>query len=588
MLRGAWVARPGRPARGPADAVFRGWIGAGVGASRWFALALGFALAGIAGGAEPDVFSRDRLHEVRVTLPAAEWDALRGEHPDFVAQLGPSRTNGRPARAYQNHRGTVEIDGTVVADVAVRKKGFIGSVSRTRPSLNFEAGVYAEGRKIAGLAKLTANNNQQDPSAIRQCLAYDLFRAAGIAAPRASLARVVVNGADLGIYTLVEPVDRRFVAREFGPDGGGLWEGTLTDFRPEWLRMFEAKSGTRKSAGRVLGEVAAVLARTNGPPDLEDLGRLVDLDRFVSFWAAEVLVDHWDGYANNLNNYFVHRRGSDGRLVFVPWGADSCLGARGAFVPPGAPASVRATGFLPRRLYADAAWRERYRARLRALLDTAWKEDAIAGEISRLDALVGTNVWVGSAGRKAAVRRTRDFVRGRRKALLRELDAPAREWTAPPRALAVLTEWGRLTASFSTTYRRSFPVNWFTNGTVDLRIELDGAARPFVQAGVASGPGFDARQTNDVWVTLVAMRGIGGVQVPAVSVPRSRFVAGGDARVGFFDGSAFLFEGIPTGPADGGFGFLDGTLHLDEAGTAEGAAVKGRLEATVWKWNFKP
>ncbi len=545
-----------------------------------FVFVVGNALA-----AEPDFFSRERLHEVRITLPATEWETLRAEHPDFVAQIGPARTNGRAARVYLNHRGSVEFDGIVLPDVAVRKKGFIGSVSRFRPSLNLEFAAFADGRKIGGLAKLSANNNQQDPGNIRQCVAYDVFRAAGIAAPRASLARVSVNGESLGIYTLVEPVDRGFAGREFGPGGGGLWEGTLTDFRPEWLRMLEPKAGTRKKDGRILGEVAAILARTNAPLDLDGLAARVDLDRFVTFWATEVLIGHWDGYANNVNNYFVHRRGSDGRLVFVPWGADSCLGAREGFVPPGAPDSVRATGFLARRLYEDPVWRERYRTRLRGLLDTVWKEEALVAGITRLDGLVGTNATAGGRHR-ATVRATREFVKGRRKVLLRELDAPAVDWTAPPRELSFLTEWGKVTATFSAPYHRAIPVNWFTNGTVDLRIELDGKTRPFVKAGVATGPGFDARQTNDVWVTIVAMRGIGGMQVPAVSVPRSAFVAGAENHVGFFDGSAFLFEGIPTGQNDDSFGFLDGTLHIDEAGTTEGAPVRGRLDATVWKWNF--
>ena len=111
--------------------------------------------------ADPDFFGGDRLHQVRISLPTNEWAALRIEHPDFVAQMGPQRTNGRPARAYQNHRGTLEFDGVAIPDVAVRKKGFIGSVSRERPALNFDFARYVPGRSISGLRKLSAGNNQQ-------------------------------------------------------------------------------------------------------------------------------------------------------------------------------------------------------------------------------------------------------------------------------------------------------------------------------------------------------------------------------------------------------------------------------------------
>ena len=163
-------------------------------------------------------------------------------------------------------------------------------------------------------------------------LANAIFRESGIAASRTALARVTVNGEALGVYTMVEPVDGDFLKQHFGRDDGPLWEGALTDLRPGWLAMFDAKRGTKDSDLESLRAVAVALSDGDAV-DWEQIGKQVDLEQFLRFWVAEILADHWDGYANNQNNYFVHRRASDGRLVFIPWGADQCLGSPNPFTP---------------------------------------------------------------------------------------------------------------------------------------------------------------------------------------------------------------------------------------------------------------
>src|SRR5690606_12426430 len=92
----------------------------------------------------------------------------------------------------------VTIDGAVIDNVGVRKKGFLGSLLMGRPSLKLRLDELVPGQRHAGLDRLTLNNNRQDGSRIRQCLAYARFRAAGVPAPRCNFARVTVNGESLG------------------------------------------------------------------------------------------------------------------------------------------------------------------------------------------------------------------------------------------------------------------------------------------------------------------------------------------------------------------------------------------------------
>ena len=532
-------------------------------------------------GLTADWFDPEILHQIRIQLPAPEWEALRREAPDILAQLGPQRTNGLAARAYRDHAGEIALDGAAWIGARIRKRGFIGSVSRERPALNIEFPDATDRRGPGGWRRLTLANTQQDASGLHLSLANAFFREAGVPASRTALVQVEVNGEALGVYTMVEPVDRDFLVRHFGDGSGPLWEGALTDLRRGSLRSFEAKRGTRPEDLAVLEEVADLLVPEK-EVDWERVAQRVDLDQFLGFWAAEVLVDHWDGYANNQNNYFIHRRASDGRLVFLPWGADQCLGSPNPFTPARAPVSVRATGLLARRLYADPVWRGKYRQRLGELLAQAWDESRWLGEISRLDRLIGTNAWPGITGRKQVVQRTREFVRKRKTSLARDLSGPAPEWRFPERTNSMLGFWGRVSAQFETAFHPRLPIDWFTNGIVDFKLELDGQPRPFTRAGVSVSRGFDARETNKVSLSVLGMHGGATFLVPSVQVWKEDFVVGRPVRIDFFANQGFFFEGMPMA-GQGGAGILSGTLHFDAVGTSEGDPVKGRLEADIWR-----
>src|SRR4030095_4620778 len=70
----------------------------------------------------------------------------------------------------------------------------------------------------------------------------------------------------------------------------------------------------------------------------EPLGLMLDIDRFVSYVAAEIATRHWDGFSGNNNNTYVYAHPKDGRFIFIPYGADQTLGVSrgsrgGSFMP---------------------------------------------------------------------------------------------------------------------------------------------------------------------------------------------------------------------------------------------------------------
>jgi hypothetical protein len=261
--------------------------------------------------------------------------------------------------------GDAQVDGLAFPDVVVRKKGFLGSLSDVRPSLRIDLDDQHPGASFFGVDHLVLNNAAQDPAVVRTCLAYGVLRDAGVPAPRCGFAHVVVNGEDLGAYVHVERPRAAFLRRWFGDDDGALLEGTLSDFAPTWQQTFERERGDERDAARIVEQITAALD-VDDDQLLAQLEAVVDLDAFFRFWAAEVVVAHWDGYAGNRNNFLVYA-GGDGRARFIASGMDA------TFEPlPNTPSpAVLAHGRLAGRLYAHPEGRARYR-------------DAIEAEVQRL------------------------------------------------------------------------------------------------------------------------------------------------------------------------------------------------------------
>ena len=266
------------------------------------------------------------------------------------------------------------VDGETHAEVGVRKKGFLGSQSDSKPSLKLRFDKYVDGQTLGGaIERMTLYNSIQSPSMVNTCLSYRVFAAAGNPAPRCNFATVAVNGRNLGLYVHVEEIKKPFLARHFDSAEGNLYEGTVSDFTTDYRGTFEKKTNEGDADW---SDIDAVVAALKEPSDdgLRTLSEIEDLDRFLSFWATEVLVGHWDGYAGDRNNYHFYRE-FDGRFAFIPWGVDDTFHLRDDPNPfdniGDPPPPVLALTAIPNRLYNDPEWRERYTTRLREILDNA-------------------------------------------------------------------------------------------------------------------------------------------------------------------------------------------------------------------------
>ena len=336
-----------------------------------------------------DIFPTDRVIDVQITVMEQDWDTIRYQSRDFMTALGASRQFKPMESPYTYVEASVSIDGVVFPKVGLRKKGFIGSLSHTRPSLKIKLNHINKKAEIDGLTNLTLNNNKQDTSLVSQFMGYALFNAIGSPAPRCAYAKVTVNGENLGIYSHVETVRKPLLKRAFRNSNGSLYEGTVVDFYENWENSFEHKLGDDTRGSAQINALIDVLA---DPKTTEaDIGKLVDLESFYRFWATEGLVGFWDGYSGNKNNFFLYLNPEDNKFYFIPWGMDSIFTKMSKLEfmnDRRAPISVKTQGLIAYKLYQLESGRKRYAEVLTDILDNHWNAPELLAALDKIVVMV--------------------------------------------------------------------------------------------------------------------------------------------------------------------------------------------------------
>jgi hypothetical protein len=124
-----------------------------------------------------------------------------------------------------------------------------------------------------------------------------------------------------------------------------------------------------------------------GENKLSDLAKVLDIDRFVSFAAMDVLQVNWDGYCMNRNNYRVFHDKTSDKMIFMPHGLDQMFGT----TPQGSPHTPMLPGM--NGLVADAVLgttegRGRYMKRFAELHTNVFKLDAMTARVREIESRI--------------------------------------------------------------------------------------------------------------------------------------------------------------------------------------------------------
>ena len=266
-----------------------------------------------------------------------------------IEQADLDMLNSSPA-AEMYVSGTLIFQGKTYADVGVRYKGSVGAfqapcvqggslVDHSGPkggkcSIKVSFNWKDPDRRFFGLKKLVFHSMNNDPSFMRERLGYAMFREMGVPAPRATHAKVAINGQVEGVFALVEEIDGRFTRSRFAEGGKGNLYKEIWPIYSDPQLYVDALESNRDQDPSVEGMLRFKDAVLSGPEateswlDRQMIAAYLAVDRVIlnddgifHFWCSP------GGSGNNPetpanHNYYWYESEAADHMWLVPWDLD--------------------------------------------------------------------------------------------------------------------------------------------------------------------------------------------------------------------------------------------------------------------------
>lgn len=374
--------------------------------------------AGTAQDKDP-IFGLGRVHQIEVALPAAEWSVLQRSSPRGGAGAGGTdytQADGRLVHVGSGFGGyfpwahaDVRLDGQEFRNVGLRYRGNFSFTSSSiaaplRASLKLKLDTYGTKGSWAGIKTLNFNAGNLDTSLTREALAFALFRAAGVPAPRTAYAEIrftvpeLYNNTRGGFYVMIENVNRAFL-KEALPPGQGLLmkpEGTRGGIQAPAGSTWASYKGvlrpdreaTEHEQQRVM-EFAQLISQNDVALFRARVGTYLDVEEFLRFLAINAFIENWDSYLGGSHNYYLYLDSSDDKFRFIPWDEDLAMGTRPGGQGINLAFPMQGNQPLIYWLLEDPAVQARYRAVLKELSQTVLARAELMKLADTVEAAIG-------------------------------------------------------------------------------------------------------------------------------------------------------------------------------------------------------
>ncbi|HZR15846.1 MAG TPA: CotH kinase family protein [Verrucomicrobiae bacterium] len=332
-----------------------------------------------------DIFAGTNVLKIRILIPNSGISALRNS--------GWGNGQERP-----KVKAIVREGGVVYTNVEVHLKGAAGSFRPIddNPALTLNFDKLASGQSFHGYHKISLNNSVQDRSYLTEKVCRELFEAAGVPAPHAGFATVELNGRDLGLRVMVEGWGKHFLKRYFDNTSGNLYDGGFVQDVNDRLSV---NSGDNPQDHSGLLALISALREQDPTRKFARLEETLDMDRFLSYLAMDVMQCDWDGYAMNHNNWrLFHDKGAN-KMVFMPHGLDQMFGVERT--TPECRILPRMQGRVASAVISNPEGKRRYLERMSQLYTNVWHVEAILKRVDQLAAVIRPAI-VESAGPSVA------------------------------------------------------------------------------------------------------------------------------------------------------------------------------------------
>jgi len=302
---------------------------------------------------DAELFTLTNIWNVHLTFTPTQWDAIEPKQNGGMRfggggprLLGPEggRNGLSAARGieFDYVKANLEFNSAKLTNVAVRYKGngtYMASQNSLKKSFKIDLNQFVPGQKFAGESKLNLHNNVTDATWMNETLSYQLYRDAGVPAPRTSYARVYVTVPGehaheyFGLYSLVENIDNHFAEKHFGTKKGALFKPVTRDLfeylGDDWApykQSYDAKTDLTKAQMQRVFDFAKLVTKANNQEFETRVGEFLDLDEFARFMAVTVYLSTLDSILGMGQNFFVYLDPKSNKFQFIPWDLDNSFG----------------------------------------------------------------------------------------------------------------------------------------------------------------------------------------------------------------------------------------------------------------------
>ncbi|MDD1727933.1 MAG: CotH kinase family protein [Methanospirillum sp.] len=260
----------------------------------------------------------------------------------------------------------VTLNGTTLDHVGIRFKGASSLSGSWREgtykiSLKLDCDQFEDeypevkSQTLYGFDKLNLQSGFGDNSLMRDKVAADIFRDAGVPAPRTAFYQVYIDTGDgpvyFGLYTMIEDVADTMLSSQFADGSGNLYkpqgerEATFQNGTFN-TSIFEKETNKKANDFSDLEQFYAALnsdLRISDPDAWRsDLESVFNVDEFLAWLATNTIIQNWDTYGSMAHNFYLYTDPSTGQITWIPWDNNFALqngsegmGGFGGGNPPG-------------------------------------------------------------------------------------------------------------------------------------------------------------------------------------------------------------------------------------------------------------
>jgi spore coat protein H len=277
------------------------------------------------------VFDDSKVKRVDIQISQANWDLMWVDPPSKTTVQADAIIFGEPLK-----------------DIGFRMRGqFSLRESNEKKPWKIDTDFYVDGQEYHNLKQLMFINSIGDPTLIQEKLTYDMLAFAGVPASHVCYVEFWIDITDdtqppifWGVYTMIERVDRKFLASRFGNDYkyGNLYKASHAQRGPMDLIYYGPHieqyptQGGQYAYGKMTNieendysdiiNLAWVIdgANYDTPNDFaQALEQVFNVDVFLRYMAAMVTVASWDYYPYTGNNFYLYDNPETGKFEWIPW-----------------------------------------------------------------------------------------------------------------------------------------------------------------------------------------------------------------------------------------------------------------------------